>query len=429
MPNSLELAQNGFVSRKGKDCSETKNSSRSSNRTLNLSVVLGNKSCGNFIDKVFRFLHSYERNKYTSIIDKLSADIPCDSLATSERKQKNIFTISDKTPETLNSNFHEIWKEIPGFSGRFVSTLGRIKRKDGNVCELKPDQGGYITTAMRHDDGYEKRLRTHRIVAEMFIPNPYNKEYVHHINGIRDDNRVSNLQWATVSENNNKRVNISESRTTRRVGLYDSDKLLKAYNSILEAAADTKSSPFYVVKLLKGKKTNLFRGKYYWKYLDEEVLPDEEWRFIIVRNVKIGISSFGRVKLKSGKITCGVEKNGYMHVKIANKPFSVHRLVCIAFKWKEGCQDLEVNHLDEDKKNNKVENLEFVTGKENMRHSFGKAVCQYTLTGEFIQRFECIKGAGETTGVCSSSIGKVCSGEQKTAGGFLWKYAADDEME
>ena len=60
----------------------------------------------------------------------------------------------------------------------------------------------------RNNQGYKivhlngKYLRVHRLVAEAFIPNPENKPYVDHKNNIRDDNRIDNLRWATIKENN-----------------------------------------------------------------------------------------------------------------------------------------------------------------------------------------------------------------------------------
>lgn len=68
---------------------------------------------------------------------------------------------------------------------------------------LKPTlaASGYMRTTIYNNSGVGVPFSVHRLVAKVFIPNPDNKPQVNHINGVKNDNRVENLEWVTASEN------------------------------------------------------------------------------------------------------------------------------------------------------------------------------------------------------------------------------------
>ncbi len=81
-----------------------------------------------------------------------------------------------------------------------VFSDGTIKNKKGRILTQKINRYGYVVLCIILD-GIQKNVRAHRIVATCYIDNPENKPQVNHINGIKHDNRVENLEWATPSEN------------------------------------------------------------------------------------------------------------------------------------------------------------------------------------------------------------------------------------
>lgn len=93
--------------------------------------------------------------------------------------------------------------------GRIYLNARTTKRKNnmvylmkGRWMKLEDNGNGYDTVSFYYNNK-RKREYVHRLVANVFIPNPKNKPQVNHINGIRNDNRLENLEWVTASENIN----------------------------------------------------------------------------------------------------------------------------------------------------------------------------------------------------------------------------------
>lgn len=113
------------------------------------------------------------------------------------------------------AEMQEEWKDIKGYEGMYqVSNFGRIKsvsreRHTGGIIKdkmLKPrpnqKKSTHFSVALFKHGNRENR-QIHRLVAEAFISNPFNKPYVNHIDGNPRNNFVSNLEWCTPKENTN----------------------------------------------------------------------------------------------------------------------------------------------------------------------------------------------------------------------------------
>ena len=183
-------------------------------------------------------------------------------------------------------------------------------------------------------------------------------------------------------------------------------------------------------------------------------LDGEVWKPVVGYEGLYDVSNYGRVRNKEWRpgmhhsniiIKQRRDRGGYMHVTLHKngevKRFCVHRLVYEAFvgnlpkyehKGKGHCHEMwEINHKDENKENNRLDNLELVTRLDNIRYGtrsrrqamkLTKPVYQYTLDGELIKFWE--GGAPEIFkhGYNKSCISECCRGIHPHYKGFRWSY-------
>lgn len=162
----------------------------------------------------------------------------------------------------------EVWKEVEGYKDYQISNLGRVKSLKFNKEKILSESFYRYKSVIMSQNGKYRPESIHRLIAKAFIPNPENKPQVNHVNGIKADNRIENLEWCTNSENQkhayknglqkaqkgilSHRYGIPNARV-KKVFHKESGKI---YDSCKLAADDFKISSNTVYRQAKGTRKN-----------------------------------------------------------------------------------------------------------------------------------------------------------------------------
>jgi len=361
----------------------------------------------------------------------------------------------------------EEWKVIPNYNKYEASTLGNIRNTKKNVKLVNVLHNDYYSISLYNNDNIRKTERVHKLVAQTFLQNDENKPTVNHKNWNKLDNNVTNLEWATHKEQceHKRKINEEQQKLISSRGviltniitneelhfstmvsaceyIYDNNRdLFEDYKDFAHLKPTIKSRMTRTIKkkLTKG----IMYSKYKPKYSQIENYDNERWEKIPKELIKgtdnCYISTQGRVKNNLGRITEGSSHGKYIRVPIHSNNYYLHRLLAQIFIPNPENKK-EVNHIDNNGKNNKLDNLEWNTPSENSKHrsniqnnKYCKKVYQYDLNGNLLNTFLSIVNAAKSISKSDdelkrirSGIGNCCNGRLKTTRGYIFKFTENN---
>jgi hypothetical protein len=345
-----------------------------------------------------------------------------------------------------------MYYQIPNFEEYLVSEtnvpysfrFGTLKR-----MTLTTDKDGYKILQIQIDKKCYN-LRYHRVIAvtrgKNFIPS----NVIDHINGDKGDYSLDNLQCVTHSVNSMKKK-CYKGRKIHMINL--EGEILGIFENAEEASNKYKISKQLINRCANRNEKEEYEkesyGGYIWEYVEKREIykPKIGETFVplvaVYKNKLIifesySISNYGTVINIITGFSRQISRHLYPLITFwkdrESCTFQIHNLVALAFVKGRTSERNQVNHIDENPRNYRADNLEWVTASENTKHSsykHFKPVAQLNLdTLELIRIFESRKAAAEIFGAKGGSrVSDVCNNMEKSAYNYRWRDLTQKEYQ
>ena len=314
-----------------------------------------------------------------------------------KKKNKRIGFGTDVSTEQMgrlvSTDAYGEWRTVPGFPADkiVVSSLGWIKNASHGISleNVAPTNGYLVPETHRHKITVLGIVySSHQLICRAFHgPQPTSKHTVDHINQKSDDNRASNLKWETkTGQISNRRTNKkSPSTSTQILGkkVDDDENAWVPYPSATDAALNLSLNQGHISGVLNGRCTHT-KG-YVFKFdvdkMEPELLDGEEWVGVFGYESKHKVSNMGRLKNRHGRRSgmwsppytprpC--HGMAYAYVGIDGKRTVFHRVVFETFHKRKIKNGFVIDHVDSDKSNNRLSNLQEVTQSHNLQKEYDR---------------------------------------------------------
>ena len=372
----------------------------------------------------------------------------------------------------------EIWKIVTVNEDYEVSNIGNVRSNKGKTPRvLKPfaygakkdenTRGKYLSVTLMKN-GIGKSYAVHRLVALAFIPNPDNLPQVNHINGVRNDNRVENLEWCDNSYNIWHSYNVLGNKSTQSCSISQYDKngnFIKEWESIEVASKTLMIHSSSIIEVCKRRKNRKVAGGFIWRYKgDNDLALNYSKKTPVVQISKYGekIKVFQTVKdaakehnISIGGISgCCLKRRGCNYAGgyiwryeydydddefgyYLDKTFIQMTMNNIFVAEYKGTHELVDNANIEllkvikccDDNNKSTNGYKWYIKEECNRVREQRReipVVQFSKDWEYLNEYASAKKASLATNTCATHISDSCQTRGvRTCGGFRWKYKKD----